>query len=178
MAPCAAAFREETQADTVPLTLHGCDVLRELATVTNCHRRDWQGWRLEAPLSARVNANRGGIGEVGGAADCLKISGSGSRARDCLERQSHPEPRSKYGPGRRPPRRHGHAFRNHYRDPAALLILTAISPHVAGWVTASSCSTATRRRENRAMRTGSVIRITIGASIMPPTTTMASGFCT
>src|SRR5476649_1235290 len=33
-------------------------------------------------------------------------------------------------------------------------------------------------RENSAISTGKVMRITIGASIIPPTTTMASGFCT
>src|ERR1700704_2654674 len=35
-----------------------------------------------------------------------------------------------------------------------------------------------KARENSEISTGSVIRITIGASIMPPTTTTASGFCT
>ena len=34
------------------------------------------------------------------------------------------------------------------------------------------------RRENTEISTGSVTRITIGASIMPVTTTTASGFCT
>ena len=34
------------------------------------------------------------------------------------------------------------------------------------------------RRENAEISTGSVTRITIGASIMPVTTTTASGFCT
>src|SRR5664279_4073275 len=33
-------------------------------------------------------------------------------------------------------------------------------------------------RENSAMSTGKVIKMTAGASVMPPTTTIASGFCT
>ena len=44
--------------------------------------------------------------------------------------------------------------------------------------TASSTATRGVRREIIRMRTGSVIRMMIGASIMPPTTTTASGFCT
>src|SRR5215510_15284488 len=50
--------------------------------------------------------------------------------------------------------------------------------HSAGASTAPSVAARGTRRENSRISTGSVTRMTIGASIMPPTTTTASGLCT